>query len=137
MLSLTVLTPEKTVYEGEITSVIAPGTVGYFQILKNHAPIISALQPGKLTIALPDGKRMIYAVSGGAFQCEDNRAVLLSEAIEEASEIDPKRAKEAYDRAYKRLEYPADTVDKHRAYQALLRSKNRTQIFNDFGKIQG
>lgn len=130
MVSLTVLTPEKTIFEGEIALVNIPGTVGYFEILPNHAPMISTLQPGQLTITLPEGSKKIYAISAGTFENCSNRSVILGEAVEEASEIDIERAKEAYNRAYKRLEFPDSSIDQHRATLALLRAKNRIDVYN-------
>ena len=49
-MTLEILTPDKKVFEGEATSVTLPGTLGSFEILNHHAPIISTLQDGKLTI---------------------------------------------------------------------------------------
>ena len=49
-MNLEILTPDKKVYEGEASSVTLPGTVGSFEILNHHAPIISTLEDGKVTI---------------------------------------------------------------------------------------
>ncbi|RYF97084.1 MAG: F0F1 ATP synthase subunit epsilon, partial [Chitinophagaceae bacterium] len=43
-MTLEILTPDKKVFEGEVTSVTVPGTMGSFQILRDHAPIISTLE---------------------------------------------------------------------------------------------
>ncbi|HEX3934414.1 MAG TPA: F0F1 ATP synthase subunit epsilon, partial [Puia sp.] len=47
---LEILTPDKKVYEGEVTSVTLPGTMGSFEILNQHAPIISTLEDGKVVV---------------------------------------------------------------------------------------
>lgn len=73
----TILTPEKTLFEGEITSVSAPGTAGYFEVLANHAPMIATLDAGKLTIVQKDGKRQIFSISGGVFENHQNKALIL------------------------------------------------------------
>ena len=49
-MNLTVLTPDKTLFKGNIKSVKVPGALGEFQVLNNHAPIVSALESGKVTI---------------------------------------------------------------------------------------
>jgi len=49
-MNLEILTPDKKVYEGEVTAVTVPGTLGSFQILKDHAPIISTLEDGEVII---------------------------------------------------------------------------------------
>ena len=49
-MTLEILTPDKKVFEGEVTAVTVPGTLGSFQILKDHAPIISTLEDGPVII---------------------------------------------------------------------------------------
>lgn len=48
-MKLTIVSPEKTIFAGEVISVVVPGARGEFEILENHAPIISSLKSGKLT----------------------------------------------------------------------------------------
>ena len=50
LFKINISTPEKTIYEGEISSLIAPGELGYFGILVDHAPLIANLAPGKIII---------------------------------------------------------------------------------------
>ena len=54
-MKLTIVTPEKTIYDGEAISVAVPGTKGAFEVLDNHAPIISSLQSGVITVKTADG----------------------------------------------------------------------------------
>lgn len=128
MFSVTILTIDKKVYEGEASALIVPGALGYFEVLVNHAAIMTSLQPGKLTVALPQGQKNIYAISGGLMEMYQNRAVVLGDTIESSGEIDYARAKAAHQRAYKRLELPDEDIDQHRATQALLRAKNRMEV---------
>lgn len=128
MISLKILTVEKTVFEGEVSSLIAPGTVGYFEILSGHAAMISTLQPGRLVLKLASGEKSVYAISGGAFQVYQNRALILGQAVESASEIDFNRAEEAYRNAYRLLEMRQMGIDEHAVSLALLRAKNRMKI---------
>ena len=46
MLHLRIVSPEKVVFDGKVDSVLVPGTLGSFEILKDHAPIISSLEKG-------------------------------------------------------------------------------------------
>lgn len=128
MLTVTILTPEKTVFQGDVKSLMAPGIVGYFQILTNHASMISTLQIGKLTVTPLEGEIRRYAISGGVLEVNKNKVTILGDTIEGEAEIDLHRAKEAYDRAFKRLDYPQDKHDFQRASKALLRAKNRIEI---------
>lgn len=79
-MTLEILTPDKQVYEGEATSVTLPGTLGQFEILNHHAPIISTLDDGKLTVR-NGGKEDVYIIQGGVVECLDNKVTVLVEGI--------------------------------------------------------
>ncbi|MDB4926854.1 ATP synthase F1 subunit epsilon [Mucilaginibacter sp.] len=80
-MTLEILTPDKKVFEGEATSVTLPGTMGFFEILNYHAPIISTLQDGKLTVRA-DGKEEVFLIKGGVVEASNNVVVVLVEGIE-------------------------------------------------------
>ena len=63
-MKLTIVTPEKTIYDGEAVSVAVPGTKGAFEVLDNHAPIISSLQSGVITVKTADGVQEFTVRSG-------------------------------------------------------------------------
>ena len=63
-MKLTIVTPEKTIYDGEAISVAVPGTKGAFEVLDNHAPIISSLQSGLITVKTADGVQEFTVRSG-------------------------------------------------------------------------
>jgi F-type H+-transporting ATPase subunit epsilon len=77
---LEILTPDKKVFEGEVTSVSLPGTMGSFEILNNHAPIISTLEDGKL-IVRGAGKEEVFMIQGGVVENLNNHVVVLAEGI--------------------------------------------------------
>jgi len=79
-MTLEILTPDKKVYEGEATSVTLPGTLGQFEILNNHAPIISTLEDGKLIIRNAN-KEEIFFIQGGVVECLNNVVTVLAEGI--------------------------------------------------------
>jgi F-type H+-transporting ATPase subunit epsilon len=79
---LEILTPDKKVFEGEATSVTLPGTVGFFEILNNHAPIISTLKDGKLTVRGAAKQEDIFFIKGGVVEASNNKVVVLAEGIE-------------------------------------------------------
>ena len=83
MLKLKVVSPERIEFEGEVESVLVPGTMGQFQILLNHAPIISSLDKGRVVYALPGGEKKSLDISGGFVEVQKNvvsRCVELNEA---------------------------------------------------------
>jgi F-type H+-transporting ATPase subunit epsilon len=79
-MTLEILTPDKKVYEGEANSVTLPGTLGQFEILNNHAPIISTLEDGKL-IVRNSGKEEVFLIQGGVVECVNNVVTVLAEGI--------------------------------------------------------
>ena len=82
-MTLEILTPDKTLYQGEATSVTLPGTLGSFQILNNHAPIISTLQDGKVTVK-GSGKDDTYMIRGGVVEASNNKVMILAEGVLES-----------------------------------------------------
>lgn len=82
MLKLKIVTPEKIAYDGEAKSVLVPGTMGQFEILNDHAPIISSLGRGVVEYATADGKQQIH-VSGGFVAVQKNEVSLCVEVDSE------------------------------------------------------
>jgi F-type H+-transporting ATPase subunit epsilon len=78
-MTLEILTPDKKVFEGEVTSVTVPGTMGSFEILNNHAPIISTLEDGKLTVR--GAKDEVFLIKGGVVEVNNNKVMVLAEGI--------------------------------------------------------
>lgn len=128
MFLLSIVTPEKTFYEEEASSVIAPGIEGYLGILTDHAPLITALVPGKLTVKNSKGPEVIMSVSGGFLEVLKNKVVILADAVEFARDIDLERAKKALERARQRLKSKEKDIDIPRAIAALKRAQNRVAI---------
>jgi len=76
-----ILSPSKKIFSGEVTSVTAPGFDGLFQVLKDHAPYLSSLTSGEVTIELSDKSKQSFAIEGGFFEVNANKAVILTEGI--------------------------------------------------------
>jgi len=129
MFDLTVLTLEKPFFNGSVYSVIIPGADGYFQILSNHAPLISLVQPGVVEIEQREGNKEIFAISGGFFEISHNKATLIADAFEKASDIDYQRAVISLENAQARLNSGENQVDIERARLAVKRAKNRIKIY--------
>lgn len=72
MLELKIVSPERIEFEGEVTSVLVPGTLGQFEILVNHAPIISTLEKGKVVYVLDGGEKKSIDIIGGFVEVQKN-----------------------------------------------------------------
>ncbi|MFD2967479.1 ATP synthase F1 subunit epsilon [Sphingobacterium bambusae] len=81
-MKLTIITPDKLAYEGEVTAVTVPGSAGSFQILKDHAPIVSTLEDGKVIIQGNEGQ-IILVINGGVVEAKENNITVLAEGIVE------------------------------------------------------
>ncbi|MBD1428678.1 MULTISPECIES: ATP synthase F1 subunit epsilon [Sphingobacterium] len=79
-MKLQVITPDKIAYEGEVTAVTVPGSAGSFQILKDHAAIVSTLEDGKVIIKGSNGEQVII-IKGGVVEVKDNNIIVLAEGI--------------------------------------------------------
>ena len=64
MLKLKIVSPEKIEFDGEVNSVLVPGTLGSFEILQNHAPIISSLEKGVVAYETAQGKNNLEIIGG-------------------------------------------------------------------------
>jgi len=77
-MNLEIITPDKTIYKGEADLVQLPGIDGSFEILNNHAPLISALIKGKIKVK-KSGSEEFYEVNGGVIEVLDNKVLILAE----------------------------------------------------------
>jgi len=80
---LSVLTPERTVFEGLVEYVQVPGTQGYLGVLAQHAALVTGLAAGELALRHPGGREERMRVSGGFFEVSANRATVLADEVME------------------------------------------------------
>jgi F-type H+-transporting ATPase subunit epsilon len=71
MLQLKIVSPEKIEFDGIVESVLVPGTMGQFEILVDHAPIISTLQKGVVVYDTAEGKTSLE-IQGGFVEVQKN-----------------------------------------------------------------
>lgn len=126
-----ILTPEGSLFDGEVTGVKLPGTMGSFEVKSLHADIISTLDIGHILVRKADGEDLVFAVSGGFVEVHNNTLTLLAEAAEPVAEIDVERAEAARERARERLASGDKNIDKERARKALARAENRIKLSAD------
>ena len=128
MYLLTIVTPEKIFYEDEVTSLIAPGSEGYLGVLTNHAPLITGLVPGKLTVKDENNQEVHFAISAGFMEVFRNEVTVLADSVEFVKDIDVERAKRALKRASQRLRSKEKEIDIPRAIAAMKRAENRIYL---------
>jgi F-type H+-transporting ATPase subunit epsilon len=126
-LHVEVLTAQRSLYDGEADLVSAPGVEGRLGILPRHAPLLTVLAPGELTIKLADAEQPIF-VSGGFLEVFENQVTVLADEAEHAEEIDEARAEEARRRALERLQQAATDAERAELQAALERAVSRLRV---------
>ncbi len=122
---LEVVTLKKLIFSGLVEGLTAPGSVGYFGILKGHTPFVSSLQPGIFTLTVTRGERETMAISGGFLLTDGNKVIVLADSAEAPDEIDLKRARASRDRAQRRIRESPPDLDVPRAKASLARALTR------------
>ena len=80
-MKVDIITPDAKVFSGDVASVMLPGANGSFQILNNHANIISSLEAGVLTTVSGSGDKNEIKISGGVVEVLKNEVIVLVESI--------------------------------------------------------
>lgn len=126
-LKLTILTPEKEFYSGEVIEIITDSTQGGIGIMPDHIPLVTTLRPCVTEITEKSGKKFKAFISTGILEVKDNNVRVLCDACEWPEEVDFRRAEEAKKRAEERLTNK-DNVDVKRAELALARALAREKL---------
>jgi len=120
-LKFEIVTAERVVYSEDVDMVIAPGSQGELGILSSHAPLLTTLKPGMLTVR-HDGEDVAMFVNGGFLEVMQDKVIVLADVAERAEEIDVAKAEEAKRNAEESLRKSASAVDIAAAEAALRRS---------------
>lgn len=123
-MRLKIITHEKLVFDEDVEEIYTRGTDGEFGILKNHVPLMSALDIG-VTKVIQNGQSVSFTTMGGVLQFKDDECIILTTTAERGDQIDVARAKEALARAKARLDEHQAEIDAKRAEAAVARAMAR------------
>ena len=123
-MHLKIITHERVVFDEEVDEIYTKTTDGGIGILKNHVPLMTALDIG-VTKTVKDGNVKFFTTMGGVFQFKDDEALILTTTAESGDEIDVTRAKEALTRAQAKLAEAEAESDAKRAEAAMARAMAR------------
>ena len=123
-MHLKIITHEKVVFDEDVNEIYTKTTDGEIGILKDHIPVMAALDIG-VTKAVKEGETMFFTTMGGVLQFKDNEALILTTTAESGDEIDVTRAQEALKRAQARLLDSNAEFDAKRAEAAIARAMAR------------
>jgi len=74
-----IITPDAQLFSGDVLSIELPGTNGSFEILNDHAPIISTLAAGDITVSLDNGQKESFTIHGGVIEKQNNKIIVLAD----------------------------------------------------------
>ncbi len=124
-----VLTPVGPIFEGEVEGIQLPGIEGGFEVRKDHSPLVSILDIGKLVVKIADKPDQDYAISGGFTEIKDNNVIVMAEEAVSSDNIDAsselKKQKEL-EAEIKKLKIFTD--EHKRAKRELRVVKNRIKV---------
>lgn len=126
-LHVEIVTAEGKLYSGAADAVQAPGLEGQLGIFPRHAPLLTVLSTGALSIKFAGAKETIF-VSGGFLEVSKNNVIVLADAAEHADDIDQARAEEARRRAQERLVQAQSNVERAQLEAALQRAILRLRV---------
>jgi len=135
-MKLEIVTAERQVFSGDVTTIIAEGSEGQMAVLPKHAPLITMLAPGELVIR-KDGDEQYMVISGGFMEVMPDKVIVLADACERSDEIDLERATAAKQRAEERLKSLGAEIDQTRAEAALRRSIARLRVAEKHRRMPG
>jgi len=124
-----VVTAERSVFEGDVDIVVAPGIEGQLGILPNHAPLITSLTFGELVLRRSGEEDIYIAIGGGFLEVGPDHVTILADSAERAEEIDLERAEAARRRAEELMDQEYETdADLMRAQAAIRRAAIRIKV---------
>ena len=124
-INLEIITPEKIIYKDSVDSITIPGTKGMFQVLKDHAPLMSTIEIGVITFKKNNESKYL-TTAGGTIEVLNNNVLILADSVEVIEDIDIDRAERAKTRAEENLKKKKEEeIDSVRAELALKRAINR------------
>lgn len=86
-MTLAIVTPEGKAFDDTVTCVTAPGTCGSFQVLRQHAALVAALQPGVVNVQRGNGEHLFFAIGEGFLDVHDNTVTILTDQAEAATDL--------------------------------------------------
>lgn len=129
-----IVSAEKEIFSGRVTMVIATGTIGELGILPGHAPLLTGIQPGPVTLRLEDGEEDVFFASGGFLEVQPGIVTVLADTALRADDIDEAAAAESRDQAERDLSEQAADFDFSLATAQLADAAGRQRTLEELRK---
>ena len=129
-----IVSAEREIYSGRVTMVIATGTIGELGILPGHAPLLTGIKPGPVTLRFEDGEEDVFFASGGFLEVQPGIVTVLADTALRADDIDEAAAVESRDRAERDLSEQAADFDFSLATAQLADAAGRQRTLEELRK---
>jgi len=122
-----IVTPERLLYSGAVEMVMLPGSLGQMGVLPGHAPLLTTLDIGEITLKTGNDS-LYFTVSGGVVEVRPNKVTILADTAENPDEIDADRAQQALDRAERLMASNPPPHERPLVEAAMRRSSLRLKV---------
>ena len=129
-----IVSAEKEIFSGRVTMVIATGSIGELGILPGHAPLLTGIEPGPVTLRLEDGGEDVFFASGGFLEVQPGIVTVLADTALRAEDIDEAAAIEVRERAERNLSEQAADFDYSLATAQLADAAGRQRTLEELRK---
>ena len=124
LIEVKIVSPQKVIYSGKAVSVSVPGSQSPFQVLYNHAPIVSSLDLGIVKIVDENENTIHFATTKGFTEVRKNIVSILVDNAENAAEFDPAKAEEKLAAANEKYEKASSVEEKEVAKEEIQEIRN-------------
>ena len=129
-----IVSAEREIFSGRVTMVIATGSIGELGILPGHAPLLTGIEPGPVTLRLEDGGEDVFFASGGFLEVQPGIVTVLADTALRAEDIDEAAVIEVKDRAERNLSEQAADFDFSLATAQLADAAGRQRTLEELRK---
>jgi|DewCreStandDraft_4_1066084.scaffolds.fasta_scaffold00288_36 F-type H+-transporting ATPase subunit epsilon len=130
LLDVEIITPQKVIFSGKAESVTVPGSQSAFQVLFNHAPIVSTLDPGIVKIVTSENNKLYYAVQEGFAEVRNNKVSILVDSAFDASTIDINTVTEELKSVTEELSHAENLDVKSNLKSRIKNIQNKIKAYN-------
>lgn len=127
-LHVDIISPERPLYSGPASSVVAPAFDGEIGILPLHAPMVAQLGIGEVRITTPDSGRDYYAVSGGFLQTSDDKVIIITEEAKAPDDVNEEKVAQEMERLHEKLKHKMPTEERETVNQRLFWFQTQARI---------
>ncbi len=129
-----IVSAEKEIFSGDVTMIIATGTLGELGIMAGHTPLLTGLKPGPVKLRFEDGEEDVYFASGGFLEVQPTVVTILADTAEHADNIDDAAAAEAVEAARRAMSESAADMDFSHATAMLADATARQRTLDELRK---